>query len=316
MLANFINIYRYFPVDQSEGSGLVGQAHLIGKLRNQAPLFVESRLGEGRIFVSLTSAGPMNPEHSKRWNNWPFDVNAPGFTVFHLELVKYLGSRSHLRPVFQIAEPLVIQVNPSVYTPEVRFTPPEGLGLSSVVILATAEEQPSVGQPGQQSGQQSGKQSGQQDNSNQPPLLQAVFHATQFPGVYRVERENLARETTTTLYAFNVPAEEGELETTSSSELRSKLSSIPSVIVQDYGKLQGIKREDPGRELRTLLLLLLVLILIAEQALAYRLSFHTRPSQPVLGGGRLGGNALQGNSGPGSEAKQSPSPVFQGGDFS
>lgn len=309
LLANFINIYRYFPLDSSEGSAIVGEAHVIGKLRNQAPLFVESRLGEGRVFVSLTSAGPMNSENTKRWNNWPFDINAPGFTVFHLELVKYLGSRRHIRTTLQIAEPLVIQVNPSVYTPEVRFTPPEGLGLSSVVILATTEKKPTEKKP-------PAKQSLKEEDASDSTLLQAIYNATQSPGIYRVERENLARETVTNLYAFNVPQSEGQLELTSSSELRSKLSSIPGVIVQDYGKLQGIKKEDPGRELRTLLLLLLVLILIAEQALAYRLSFHTRQSGSAFGTRSSSANALQGNSGSGGGSKQSPPPVLQGGNLS
>ncbi len=302
LLANFINIYRYFPLDSSpQSETILGDAHVIGELRNQSPLFVESRLGEGRIFISLTSAGPMVLDHSKRWNNWPFDINAPGFTVFHLELVKYLGSRRHVRSTLQIAEPLIVQVNPSVYTPEVRFTPPDGLGLSSVVILATPEKESAA------------KQSGGEKGSSESTLLQAVYHATQSPGIYRVERENLARESVTNLYAVNVPDNEGQLELTASSELRSKLSAIPGVIVQDFGKLQGIKKDDPGRELRTLLLLLLIFVLIAEQALAYRLSFHTRQSGSASGTRVLTGYDSRHESG---RSGSNPSPVHQGGNLS
>ncbi len=304
LLANFINIYRYFPLDISEGAGLVGDAHVIGKLRNQAPLFLESRLGEGQVFISLTSAGPMNPDSSERWHNWPFDINAPGFTVFHLELVKHLGSRQHIRAASQIGQPLVIQVNPSVYTPEVRFTPPEGLGLSSVVVLATVQKESQTNQPEDN------------ENSGESTILYATYSATKSPGIYRAGRENLAREIETDLYAFNVPENEGQLELTSSVELRAKLSSIPGVIVQDYGQLQGIKKEDPGRELRTLLLLLLVLILLAEQALAYRLSFHTSQSGSAIGSRPSPANALQGNSGSAGGSKQISSPVHQGGNLS
>lgn len=307
LLANFINIYRYFPIDVDENKELVNDAHVIGRLRNQAPVFFESRLGEGRIFISLIPAGPMNPDVNSRWHNWPFDINAPGFTVFHLELVKYLGSRQGTRSPSQIEEPLVIPVNPAAYTQEVRFTPPEGLGLSSVTILATAEKE--------LQSQQSTSQSKSSETSNET-ILFAQFTATGNPGIYRVGRENLAREIETDLYAYNVPVHEGQLELTSSSQLRSKLSGIDGVIVQDYGQLQGIEREDPGKELRTLLLLLLVLILIAEQALAYRLSFHTSGTGSAPGSKSIRATVFESSSTPGSGSKQTPSSISPGGNLS
>ena len=310
LLANFINIYRYFPLDVSEGNALLGSAHVIGTLRNQAPIFLESRLGEGRIFISLTSAGPMNPDTSDRWHNWPFDINAPGFTVFHLELVKYLGSRQGTRSAAQIEEPLIVQVNPSAYTQEVRFTPPEGLGLSTVTILATPESELRSNSPNNEN---------TKSNETETPestILYAQFTATGKPGIYRVGRENLAREVETDFHAYNVPYEEGQLALTTPVELRAKLSAIEGVIVQDIGQLVGIEREDPGRELRTLLLLLLVLILIAEQLLAYRLSFHSSPSGSTSGERSSRSHALHSGDGMASSSKQTPSPVHPGGNLS
>ena len=257
LLSHYVRIYRYFPVDEQREGGVPAGTRVIGRLRNQSPLFFESQVGKGRIFTALTSVGPMATLRDERWHNWSFDMNAPGFTVFHLELVKYLGSRQGQRTEFEVGQPWDVTVNPASYLPEVRVDPPDGAPSPAVVLNATPPVTAETG----------GKEAA---------LLTATYAATNFPGVYRLTRENLGREAETELKAFNVPVEESALDVVSPAELRTLYASVAGLLVQEYGELEGIRRSDPGRELRTLLMTLLIVILVGEQALAYRLSYHQR----------------------------------------
>jgi hypothetical protein len=216
--------------------------------------------------------------------------------VFHLELVKYLGARQGRRPRFEVGQPWDIAVNPSVYMPEVRVEPPEGAPFPAVVLNATPPGdtgRPTSAEKTEDETTASGSEqasggSGVAAARGETPQLQTTYGATNFPGVYRLIREKLGRETETELLAFNVPAEEGALELISPPDLRKQFANIEGLLVQDFGALEGIQRGDPGRELRMLLLTLLLLVLIAEQALAYRLSYHQRsqgsPRRGLAGG--------------------------------
>jgi len=302
LLAYYVNISRYFPLDLPAGEQLSPAVQVIGRLRNKAPLFLESQLGEGRIFVSLTSAGPMVEGGGERWHNWPFDTNAPGFTVFHLELVKYLGARRGTRTDLLVGEPLQLKLNSNIYLPEIRVDSPTSVGKSAVTINAVP---PSAGEADGDSATAETEANNADDST-----LAAVFSQTSHPGVYAVTRESIARESETELFAVNVPAAEGDLALSTAEQLRTALAGNDRLIVQDFGELVGIQRSDPGKELRTTLLILLLIVLLAEQALAYRLSYHTRAQ---AGGSKGGRNPLR--SGPvagGRDLGRRPA-VTQGG---
>ncbi len=274
LLAHFVQVYRYFPVQQEQAGQLPEQTEVIGRLRNQSPLFLETRLGAGKIFASLVSAGPMEKSTELRWHNWPFDLNAPGFTVFHLELVKYLSSRQGLRPQFLINEPLRLTVNPTMYQPEVRVDPPEAAGAATVILQATYAKPAGSNGTNGTSATTDTTGADTAGASATTDLLQAEYQETRQPGVYRLSRENLSRETEVELYAYNVPVSESSLELMKPAELRTAFAGLEGLLVQDVGELEGLQRSDPGKELRTLLLLLFLGILVAEQALAYRLGYH------------------------------------------
>ncbi|MCG6156295.1 BatA domain-containing protein [Rubinisphaera margarita] len=268
LLAYYLNIYRYVPL----ADGTVPQSvRVLGRLRNQAPLFFETRFGRGRVFVSLTSAGPMSPVLEQRWHNWPFDINAPGFTVFHLELVKYIASRQGASSTRLVGEDLLVEIDPAVAYPDVTFYPPEETGRSPVTMTATAEVE-------------NNGEAQQVSPENGTVQLLAQFDQTQTPGIYRISKEDLSRVATTELVAFNVPAEESELALSTPEAMRRELAGVDGIVVQDVGGLEGLTQDDPGRELRMFLLALLVALLIGEQWLAYRLGYHARnPSAKPAG---------------------------------
>ncbi len=268
LLAYYLNIYRYVPL--ADGN-VPDSVRVLGRLRNQAPLFFETRFGRGRVFVSLTSAGPMSPVLEQRWHNWPFDINAPGFTVFHLELVKYIASRQTAPSTRIVGEELRVEIDPAISYPDVTFYPPEESGRSPVSMTAGAE----------QDDDQEVSPEASEDGVVQ---LVAEFDQTQMPGIYRISTEDLSRVATTELVAFNVPPEESNLELSTPEDLRRELAGVPGIVVQDVGGLEGLTQDDPGRELRMFLLALLVALLIGEQWLAYRLGFHARnPSAKPTG---------------------------------
>ncbi|WP_339744228.1 BatA domain-containing protein [uncultured Rubinisphaera sp.] len=262
LLALFVNIYQHVPL--AEGVEIPESVKVIGRLRDQSPLFLESRFGEGRVFISLTSAGPINNTDENRWHNWPFDMNAPGFTVFHLELAKSIANRTRTREPKLVNEPINVVIDPAVSYPEVRFNPPAQGGLSPTSITATVPK--------------STEKAPQESPDGEPQKLVAEYVDTKVPGVYRIVTEDLARESTTTLTAFNVPVSESEVEITTPEVFRRELAGVEGIIVQDFGSLEGLARDDPGRELRLLLLLVLVALFAGEQWLAYRLGFHSRNS--------------------------------------
>ena len=74
--------------------------------------------------------------------------------------------------------------------------------------------------------------------------------------------------------AYNVPTEESSLELASTDFIRKQAGEDIRVEIQEPGSLNWIEGKDVGQEVREWLLVFLVLGLIFEQLLAYRLSYH------------------------------------------
>ncbi|MCA8986704.1 MAG: BatA domain-containing protein [Planctomycetaceae bacterium] len=272
LLAYYLNLYRVVPLAEDQKT-IPPAVRVLGTLRDQSPVFLVTRYGAGQVFISLTSAGPISNTEETRWHNWPFDMNAPGFTVFHLDLVHTIANRSQLRKSRLVGDELKLTLNPADWQPEVRFAPPDQGGLTPITVTAT-RPQPKSDSP-------------EDSATEQTPVLIAEYKNTQVPGIYRITRESRERESLTTLESFNVPVEESALKATTSAQLRLKLADAEHVIIQDFGRLDGLSQSDPGQELRTFLLVMLILFLMCEQALAYRLGYHNQDSMSLPGSSPL-----------------------------
>src|SRR5207248_1245038 len=119
-------------------------------------------------------------------------------------------------------------------------------------------------------------------NSNEggdakPLRLAATFPYTDLPGIYRVRLLDLNQVPFERWITYNFPVEESELALASDELIRKQLGDKVRVSIQDPGEFSWIAGRDIGHEIRDWLLMLLAAILIAEQLLAYRLSYHPPP---------------------------------------
>ena len=101
--------------------------------------------------------------------------------------------------------------------------------------------------------------------------------ATDRPGIYRVKQIDLNQAPHETWIAYNVPPSEGNLALATSTQIRQQLGADADVDLQEPGEFSWIEGKDDGQDVRNVLLWALVLLLIAEQALAYKMSYHPKP---------------------------------------
>ena len=118
-----------------------------------------------------------------------------------------------------------------------------------------------------------------------PTLRRVVdYSRTDYPGVYRVRlvSEEVSVER---WYAYNTGRDEGRLALIETGAIRKSLGPelADGVKIQEAGSTEWLAGEESDRDIREWILILLVLVLLGEQVMAYRLSFH--PSRRVARGG-------------------------------
>jgi hypothetical protein len=104
--------------------------------------------------------------------------------------------------------------------------------------------------------------------------LEATLPTTDVPGVYRAAIRQQDGKDRIVAQAFNVDWREGELAKISREQLAEALAGVP----YEYHAVDEFRGETESSsfEPRDVLLSAFFLLLFAEQALAYRLSYHLR----------------------------------------
>ena len=267
--SELVDVYNYIPVaeewerdDQRRGDSVT----TIATLRNREPVMFEHQLGDGRIITCLTSAGPM-------WNNWASGTGKPSYVITLLEMQKYLAKSDSTIERRVVGEPIRVVLDPAKYTETVRITAPDVTGERTTELVAA----PEANEPGGDDQQESASETNAQD-----VRLVATYRDTETPGVYRVEFASQDEGAQQQWLSYNVPADESNLSLASTAEIRKRLGDGVQVTIQEYGTAEDIfVGKDIGQEVRNVLLLLLLGLFVAEQALAYRLSYH--PSTAATG---------------------------------
>jgi hypothetical protein len=271
LLLRYVTINAWIPVDpdwwNSEESRPASLT-TVASLRNREPLILEHVWGpkQSRIVTFLTAAGPLflPPEPGRpalMWNNWASDENAAiSYLVLQLELQRRIGRRDRLPPQQTVGEPLVRTFSPADYQPEVEITTPD----NRVTQLRAS---PREAAPGASEGDETAA-----------PLLQAIFRDTSQPGVYRVGMTRQSGAAETTLLACNVPLEESRLAVATDEQLRRQLGPVSRVEIRAAGAEDWLRVDAPGNELRMPLLVAILALLVIEQFLAYRFSYHPEPA--------------------------------------
>ncbi|MFK7776962.1 MAG: BatA domain-containing protein [Gimesia sp.] len=254
-LIESVTISRYFPLSekwlQTKAKNATG-VNIIATLRNQSPFIIEHRFGKGRIITCLTSAGPIMTNEGEPWNSWALN---PSYIVFQLELQKYLvQSRSHEQTEI-VGDPITFSLDAAVYTDEIQIQTPISQGERTIRLKASPK---------------------QETNASDKDSLKFItaYRETDQPGVYTVQLKLQDQTVEQQMYAFNFPRSESILELANSEELRKTLGNRPEIQIQEPGEFQWIQGQEAGREITNSILVILFLLLICEQLLAYRLSYH------------------------------------------
>ncbi|MEK6234161.1 MAG: BatA domain-containing protein, partial [Planctomycetales bacterium] len=109
-LLDLVTVERYFTVDPAWKATEKSPAQVIGRLRNNDPLVIESQFGEGRVASFLTPV-------ASDWNDWRKN---PSFVFMVLELQAYLAARPGLDQSRLVGTELRSEFPQAVYSPRVR----------------------------------------------------------------------------------------------------------------------------------------------------------------------------------------------------
>ena len=265
--ADAVQVSQWFQTaaDRDEEKDQDESVRVLARLKNGDPLILEHALGRGRVLTFLTSAG-------KRWSNWPVSPAAPGYVVMHLLMHQYLQHPIKSVESRDVGGLLRFEWPVSEYTESLEIflpTNPEDTAADSFLRLTASPVQQTVTEV---------------DSNNvvitpdTPPstdvetLAVSVPQANR-PGVYRVKRFRQDGEGEQTWLALSVPATESDLTIADAAAVES-LSETGHVRVIAADVAGGLSGSDAGREMRWLLLGLLVFVLICEQLLSLRMSFH------------------------------------------
>ncbi len=236
-----VNVERYMAAQKNWTPPPGSTAKVIARLRNGAPLAVESRFGKGRVVAFLTTAAPT-------WNNW--GKANPSYTVALQQLQAYLSLWKQDDPARQVGVPLVAEYPAAEFQPDVDIAFPSHLNRDFVTIKA----QPAADR------------------------LTLSFAETDRSGVYTARLRSGDQQTQDVKYAYNVAAKEGDLSLIDRQRLADSLSGVTYEFFRASDAGLGV-RDLAGSNLSTTILYLLVALLIGEQLLAYSASYHASPRE-------------------------------------
>ncbi|MBP3955140.1 BatA domain-containing protein [Gemmata sp. G18] len=260
------------------------------QLRDEAkfgdPLYVAKTFGRGRVAVMTTDAGGTHGT-SKQWTDWPSGKGSPGWVVVVSEMQKYLsggGGEGNLSLGDRyFAEFEAGRYKPSVARHLLTFDPvksekPAG-GLIPKALGDQALDQPA------------NAVDAAPDAPRRP--FQLSYADAKVPGAYIFSLTRLkgdkdppgtpAEQPDYAAVAFNVDAtREGDMHRANTDDLATQTNKAPLHNIEDLSWIDQLKQKPTDMSSRRWLYLLILLLLIAEQAWAVRISYHSKPEDLEL----------------------------------
>lgn len=241
-----VMVERYFTAAKNWQAPSDSTVKVIARLRNQAPLAVEQKFGSGRVVAFLTKASPVNTPVGT-WNNW--GRNNPSYVVALLELEAYLAAGRQAEVARTVGAPLRVAVDPGKFQPQVRFVLPHHLGSGAPSDTLTIDAEPAAAG------------------------LSAQLGDTNFSGIYQAQLSALDGQVDTQRTAYNVVPEEGNLQRLDRTQLAARLPGL-KYDYHEAGEQDFDSAQLAGLNLGDDLMILLIVILLGEQVLAYAASYH------------------------------------------
>lgn len=260
-LADALQFKKWFLVSEAMTSDalLKGGVRILSRMSNGDPVIFEHKIGKGRVLTFLTTAG-------KRWSNWPI-ADQPGYVVMHLLMSRYLQKPASKVKEQEIAELLKLTWPISQFTETLNVILPASETQNANEDTFLRLQAAPVVKPDNSSTAAASEQNGSDQQ------LAITLPQANRPGIYRIKRFRLDGETDEQWLAMNVPITESDLTVASAATVEQQVKSgHVSVVAADVSdELSG---SDAGREMRWFLLALLIAVLICEQLLSLRMSFH------------------------------------------
>lgn len=291
--ADAVQMTRWFqlsgewePDDTKRADGV----KTLARLRAGQPIVFEHSLGRGRILTFLTGAG-------RRWSNWPIAPAAPGYVVMHLLIHPYLQRPLETVESRELAEPLRLQWSLNKYVEDVEVFLPEPesaddsaaetfLRMKATAAPVRTASSAKSGAPSTQNSSVSNSSLLAQSKSDadvstanaagrnaDEQLVAVTIPQANRPGVYRIRRFDSEGTSDETWLAMNVTATESELAVADPNLIQAQ-SGMEHVRVVTSAAAESLGGAERGRELRWTLLAILILLLLAEQLLSLRMSYH------------------------------------------
>jgi hypothetical protein len=236
-----------------------GSAKVIAKLRNNAPLVIEKKYGKGQVVAQLTKLSSGETPLG-RWTNWSL---SPAFPVLANELISYLAIDRDADSLLAIGDDLVISAEEGKYEPKFR-------------VLLPAESRGDTAGDGKSAAATSARKEISVDATSANQRLTARLENLAESGIYEAQLQPLNGTLQRRDFAVNVPAGEGDLALTPSAELTRQLAGV-DYQMHDAADMALDSQQLAGFQMGDALLGGLVLMLLAEQLLAYLASYHIKP---------------------------------------
>jgi hypothetical protein len=240
------------------------------------PLYLVKQFGKGRVAVMTTTAG-------ETWTDWPSQKGSPGWVATVAEMQRYLAGGG-VDANRLVGSPVAVQLDPARYLPS---------HTRSFLSFDPYREKEKKG---------SGKFSDPPADAKEPPkehpldyrqkenTLTLRFDDTRRPGVYLLNLTMTRSATDATpgnpdylALAYNVDAQrEGDLRRVHRDDLAQQAPGAALHSPDDPGWLDELKQKQSDLSSNRWIYLIILLILLAEGAMAVRLSYHTRPEDLEL----------------------------------
>ena len=235
------------------------------------PLYLAKKFENGRVAVMTTDAGGIASGATDPWTDWPWGEGYPGWVVVMKAMQKYLGGGG-AEVNRAVGSPYSLSLENGRYKPAVGRT-----FITSDTSKQDRAKAPLIREDLKE-----------QTLDSKDGALKLDFADTQRPGVYiftlTPSDQNAAgpgipaRKPEYIAVAYNVDAaSEGALQRAKGNDLTEQAKGAELHSYEDSGWLESLKQKQTDLSSGRWIYLVILLVLILEQAMAVRLSYHTRP---------------------------------------
>lgn len=253
--ARYVKLFKYVTPAPSWRLDPESTVTVAARTRTGDPLVVEKTLGDGKVVAVLTSASPT-------WNDL---AKGPSLVVMALNIQSFLASGKRTRDPLYVGSPLKVELDSQTQRKDLAFVAPDRSGQRLVIEKAAVP----VG------GQSRVMVAAIGDVDLKASVIEGE---TELAGVYEAWPISNEGDVSVRRYVMNVDPAEGDLATIDIDALNRQIKPTGATLLA-WDQLSEEPLSGAGSNLAQFILILLIILLVIEQLLAYSASYH-----PARGG--------------------------------